>query len=414
MQSRGGGIAGSALAAALGAYEHLEVHVYEAAATFAERGAQVGIGRNGLIAMRMMREIDQALHKAGAVPNRGNRFIIGSGPRAGDVVWSRDAAKDGGSEWIVHRAAILRELLAYTPEDRLATGKRTERIEELSDIILIHFDDGTCAEADVLIGADGIHGPARSYVLGPENPATKPVFAGYWDSRVMHPREKVAELLGAKFVDCDDSRQHDFLGSGLVMLHDVLDSGTNVGMVFAVRSNDWPIGLPWKQPLHRAEVRLLFNDWPQRDAIVQLFCNQPEPTKFAEWVHLDATTYTTRRVALVGDAAHAMSPFQASGATQSLEDALVLSTVLGAATGPHEVPAAIMAYDAVRRPRSQAVAASSLKTAEIATGGDPDVGLDPEKLRQSLKHRWDFIMFFDLKAHCQEALDILQRHVALT
>jgi 2-polyprenyl-6-methoxyphenol hydroxylase-like FAD-dependent oxidoreductase len=58
-------------------------------------------------------------------------------------------------------------------------------------------------------------------------------------------------------------------------------------------------------------------------------------------------------VALVGDAAHAMTPNLGQGACQSIEDAVVLASVLGL---HDDVDAALAEYDRVRRPRSQAVA----------------------------------------------------------
>ena len=56
------------------------------------------------------------------------------------------------------------------------------------------------------------------------------------------------------------------------------------------------------------------------------------------------------RVALLGDAAHAMTPDLGQGACQAFEDAVVLASVLNA-----DVPAALARYDALRRPRTSAL-----------------------------------------------------------
>jgi 2-polyprenyl-6-methoxyphenol hydroxylase-like FAD-dependent oxidoreductase len=60
------------------------------------------------------------------------------------------------------------------------------------------------------------------------------------------------------------------------------------------------------------------------------------------------------RIVLVGDAAHAMAPSSGQGASQALEDAVVLGHSL---REHREVAAGLAAYEAVRRPRVERVAA---------------------------------------------------------
>jgi len=110
---------------------------------------------------------------------------------------------------------------------------------------------------------------------------------------------------------------------------------------------------------------------------------------------------------MMGDASHAMTPWQGSGAGQAIEDAMVLEALLANTHHPSELDAALQAYDAVRRLRTQRVVTSSRETGVIMCGSAPGIGLDPEKLRSSLASRWEFIHGLDVKEHKREAISAL-------
>ncbi len=106
----------------------------------------------------------------------------------------------------------------------------------------------------------------------------------------------------------------------------------------------------------------------------------------------------------MGDAAHAMTPWQGSGAGQAIEDAMILETVLAAVKTPRDLEAAFRAYDKVRRPRTQRIVEASSVMSRMMSGRGLDVGLDPDKLRGALGPRWGFIHNLDMKKHKEEAL----------
>lgn len=68
-----------------------------------------------------------------------------------------------------------------------------------------------------------------------------------------------------------------------------------------------------------------------------------------------APFYNKGPVAIMGDAAHASTPWQGQGASQAVEDALVLETLLGRVEDMKHIPNVFAAYDQVRRPRTQRV-----------------------------------------------------------
>ena len=114
----------------------------------------------------------------------------------------------------------------------------------------------------------------------------------------------------------------------------------------------------------------------------------------------------------MGDAAHATTPWQGSGAGMAIEDSLILSTLLGASRIPSEAVTALRVYDQVRRPRTQRVVESSRATGDIMTGKGQETGLELAKLKEKLLPRWEFITDFDVEKHIKEAREIFARELA--
>lgn len=122
-----------------------------------------------------------------------------------------------------------------------------------------------------------------------------------------------------------------------------------------------PAGVRHPDPL--AEVRRRFGDW--HDPIPALLA----ATRPGAVLHHDVNelvtplpSYAVGRVALLGDAAHAMTPNLGQGACQALEDAVSLAAALRA--GP-SVESALRRYDAERRPRSQSVARAARRAGRM-------------------------------------------------
>jgi salicylate hydroxylase len=137
----------------------------------------------------------------------------------------------------------------------------------------------------------------------------------------------------------------------------------------------------------------------------------PDLKAFAQWHHkVDAPTYVKGPVAIMGDAAHAMTPWQGSGAGQAIEDAMILGALLGEAKEAQQINAAFKAYDQVRRPRTQQIVASSHEVGMVMTGRGA-CGLDVDKLAEDLQPRWAPILSLDLKDHKKAALDAMRSMV---
>ncbi|ROV87740.1 hypothetical protein VMCG_10580 [Cytospora schulzeri] len=254
-----------------------------------------------------------------------------------------------------------------------------------------------------VIGADGIFSAVRRYVLQETADSDGPSPAGFWDCRNVVPFGKAKETLGAEYFEQD--RQYGWAGHRAFVMHDVLANRTKVQCVISAVEKDPPKDR--KRPLTRGLLEETLHDWldgPIGKGMIDLILDQAEPQAYSQWEHKSTRTFSNGRVCIVGDAAHASTPWQGAGTGQAFEDAMILGTLLREAKVSCELDRAFQAYDAVRRDICQRVIDSSRGTGMIFCGQDPDAGLDPGKIRGLLAPRWGFIAGIDLAAYKEGAL----------
>jgi salicylate hydroxylase len=117
---------------------------------------------------------------------------------------------------------------------------------------------------------------------------------------------------------------------------------------------------------------------------------------WALFEHPLAPTYHNKRVCLLGDSAHTATPHFGAGAGMALEDAYVLSNLLGRCTSIADIPYAFEAYDAVRIPRTHGVIKDSHEQGKIMELDGTGVGDDLEKTAQKLDSTVRWIWNVDL------------------
>ncbi|KAI0185281.1 salicylate hydroxylase [Xylaria flabelliformis] len=401
----GGGLAGTTLANALNQISHIQVQVYEAAASFTERGAAVALSTNALQALEQIFPPggkDALLKKAGAVPLNSVRSVVGSGPHAGKIIFDSAGTE---SEVVVHRASLLRELVSPLPQDILHPNKRLSSIKPVPGThhIEVAFEDGTKGEFDGVIGADGIFGSVRSHVLQDKAQKYAATPAGFWDCRNLVPMARAKAVLGEDLFAED--RQCGWVGDGAFLMHDVLENSTMVQCVISAVERS-PTNNR-KRSLNREILTKTLQSWldgPIAKGMIELALDQDDLHGYSQWEHKATPYYSAGAICIIGDAAHAMTPWQGSGAAMAFEDAMVMQELLSHVQSPTQIEAAFKVYDALRRPRCQRVIDSSRETGMILCGQNADAGLDPEKLGQLLATKWDFIAGLDMKEHKKDAV----------
>ncbi|RYP33275.1 hypothetical protein DL767_004828 [Monosporascus sp. MG133] len=410
----GSGLAGASLLHALLKFSHLDVHIFESAPAFKEAGMAIGLTRNAQAALDLIGpSATKCLERAGAVPMRGVRFMVAQGEGQGEVVDEVDDIASGKRlTSIVHRAAFLQELLADVPGERLHASKKLATVDRAANAVTLHFTDGTTHECDILIGADGIHSTVRKLILGENSPDASPRNTGAWVVMTLQPYADALAKIGEEFIDVGDPREYSWLGHNSYVLHNLLSNGELVQ--FVIGSNDKleaELSNRWRRAVSASEIRKLYQNWPPHlnKAVNELLCDVPEQEAIYLWEHPPARTYVAGPLCVMGDAAHATTPWQGSGGGMSIEDSLILSTLLGSAKNPIEALTALKVYDQVRRPRTQRIVESSRVTGAILTGsGEATFNW---KTSEKLLRRWDFILDIDMRKHYNEAIEMMEREL---
>ncbi|MET9958047.1 FAD-dependent monooxygenase [Streptomyces sp. NPDC006326] len=312
----GGGIGGLAAAIALHR-TGWQVTVVERSAVLEDAGAGISLAANGIRAL-------EALGLGEAVRRAAHPQYTG-GTRTPDGRWlSRmdGAALEralGVPVTGIPRAQLHRLLRRALPPHCLRTGVT---------------GSPDAAGTDLVVAADGVRSAIRTRLF-PDHPG--PVYSG---STVLRAITAEPLALDADFaLTWGPGAEFGHIGfpDGRAEWHAVLAA---------------PAGVRHPDPL--AFLRRRFAGWHESTARLLA------ATRSEDVLHHDVhelvsplPSYAVGRVALLGDAAHAMTPNLGQGACQALEDAVVLAAELAA--GP-DVETALLRYDAVRRPRTQAVA----------------------------------------------------------
>jgi salicylate hydroxylase len=336
----GGGIGGLTAANAL-LRAGLEVSVYEAAGELKEIGAGVALHANAMRVLKFIGVEEAARRVAGktdyAVTRDGlSSRVISRTSRA------RQAELLGIEPATLHRADLLDILAAALPDGTTSLGKRCTGVESRESSAVARFADGTEAEADVIIGADGIHSAVRTALFGPDAPR----FTGKICYRSVIPTNRVRAAALAD-VAADNGQ---WLGPhGTIVLYPL--RGEELINVVCHHDDDSYRHESWVTECPRDEVLQRYAGW--HESLLRLFEAGDTWYKWALYDRDPIRQWTKGRVTLLGDAAHPMLPYLGQGACQALEDGAVLANALAAS--PRDPAAALATYERVRRPRASAV-----------------------------------------------------------
>ncbi|MDH4873472.1 salicylate 1-monooxygenase [Pseudomonas sp. BN515] len=404
----GGGISGVALALDLCRHSHLDVQLFESAAAFGEVGAGVSFGANAVRAIAGLGLAEPYGLAADRTPEPWQDVWF-EWRRSDDAGYIGASVAPGVGQSSVHRADFLDVLASRLPEGVARFNKRAVGVEQQGDEVRVRFTDGSDYVGDLLIAADGIKSAIRGHVLeGIGAAPAAPRFSGTCAYRGLIDSQHLREAYRAAGVDehLVDVPQM-YLGLDAHILTFPVKQGRIINVVAFVSDRSqpdpqWPQDAPWVREASQEEMLRAFTGWGDAARIL-LECI-PKPTYWALHDLAELPGYVHGRVALIGDAAHAMLPHQGAGAGQGLEDAYFLARLLGdPQVGQDNLGELLAAYDALRRPRACRVQRTSREAGELYELRDPAVGDDEQALGATLASRFDWLWNHDLEADVGEA-----------
>lgn len=333
----GAGIGGLTAALALAATGH-RVVILEQAARLQEAGAGLQLSPN---ASRVLIRLGlRAPLAATAIVPDAVRMM--SGPRGVDISRLPLPRNADAPYWVVHRADLQAALVAAVerhPDIELRLDTPFTAVSQQ--------DDGLCVESGLvgvtrkdsamaLIGADGIWSRVRTVVC----PDIVPRFSGSIAWRGTVEAERLAGTVSAREVQL-------WMGANAHLVVYPISGGRRINAV-AITSGQW--NEPgWSVPAEVADVRAQFDAVHWSGAARTIVGAVNEWRKWALFTVPDNIIWSRGRIALLGDAAHAMLPFAAQGAGMAIEDAAVLASCLAAQA--NDTAAALERYASLRRPR---------------------------------------------------------------
>jgi len=327
----GGGIGGLFAANALIAHG-LKVSVYEQAPALGEVGAGVFLTPNSVRHLQRV-GLGPDVEKWGARVGPGSHYFRHDGAPIAPVQVTDSSGWN--ATFGMHRADFVEFLAKALPAGTVHTGHRCTGFEQDGDKARVSFANVNVAEADVVIGADGIHSELRPFVFPPSNP----VFHGSVAYRGVVAHERVPHW--------PTDRWLMWLGKGKHFLAFPVRAEKLINYVGFVPA-DQEMKESWSAPGDPDVLRCEFAGWDPR---IEGLLQQVEKTfRWALYDREPLPTWTRGRLTLLGDAAHPMLPHLGQGANQSIEDGMALATILSHANRK-SAPAALIAYERLRRER---------------------------------------------------------------
>lgn len=361
----GGGIGGVTAAAAL-ARAGFAVTLLEAAPQFGDIGAGVTLSPNAMKGLDFIGVMEEAA-AAGVEPVRQRIQHWEDGRVLVPMERASARAKYGAPYVTIHRADLHAQLLKAARAAGVDLRTNAGAIDTEGTTVVLH--DGTRVEGDVIIGADGLKSVVRRRF------ETIPAhFTGHVAWRALVPVDDAIRGV------TDWPGIH--IGPGKMITRYPVRGGTLLNMVFFARQDGWTDD-GWTLPADPADLAATYEGWCDEVQAMIAAASKVPLYKWAINARAPLEDWAVdSNVALLGDAAHAMTPFLGHGAACAIEDAVVLARALESSA---TIAEGLARYVAARHDRATFIQAESNANADRMQSPDAALfGIGAMKDEESL------------------------------
>lgn len=291
----------------------------------------------------------------------------------------------------LHRAdlhAALADGVRAMSADAIRLGEKVESIQQEAGTVAVRTSSGTTYEADLLIGADGVHSTVRRALFGPD----EPVFSGVMAWRGVIDATLLPEHLRTPY-------GVNWVGPGAHVIHYPLRDSKLINFVGAIERDGWQVE-SWSERGTLDECLHDFAGW--HEDVRTLISAIDIPYKWALMVRTPMTGWTQGNATLLGDACHPTLPFLAQGAGMAIEDGYLLARCLeqhGA-----DLDRALRRYGELRLERTSRVVQGSAANAtrfhnpQLAHAEGAAAYVDREWSEERVKERYNWLFEYDVDA----------------
>jgi salicylate hydroxylase len=343
----GAGIGGLTFSIALQRHG-VAAEVFEQAHELTEIGAAVALSANGTRELDRFGLLDQLV----AVSTEPTELIYRDG-RTGERIVAHPVRIGGayrerfGAPFCgLHRAELQRVLGAAVDHARLHLGRRVVRFDDRGGRIGLTFADGGGVEADLVVAADGVRSIGRRYVAGDD----RLVYSQTSGFRGIVPISRLPSLP-------DPQALQYWMGPSAHLLHYAIGAkGDQVNFLAVVESpRAWADPERGLAPAAPEEALSAFQGWAS--PVTEMVAAVRHDVRWGLFLASPLRRWRRGRVALLGDAAHAMLPHHGQGANVTIEDAVTLAELV--AEEGANLDAALDEYERMRKGRTRKIQRAS-------------------------------------------------------
>ena len=309
----GAGIGGLTAAATLRRIG-IDAQIYEQAGRFARVGAGIQMMPNSMKVLRKI-GVEEPMRRVAFQPYSHLNREWDTGKIMRELPMPESLF--GAPYLCMHRADLHEALAAVVPKEIIHLDKKLVGLEQTADQVMLAFADGTRAQADAVIGADGVHSAVRELIIGPDEPIHK--------GRVAY--RAIFSSTQLKGLDIGGSRTKWWGPDRHIVIYYTNATRSELYFVTSVPElAEWVTRESWSAKGDVKELRKAYEGFhPDVRAVLEA-C--PDCHKWAILEREPLPRWSDGRVVLLGDACHPMTPYMAQGGATAIEDAAILARCL--------------------------------------------------------------------------------------